>query len=632
MLERGLAAAQSRLQSFGKGVAMVGAGIGAAGAAITAPFMASMGIFTGWGAEMREGMRETGIGFEQLDYLMDSLHVGMDALIPATAKVSEFLVAAAGGSVSATAALGELGLTVNELSSMSQGDRLQTIAERIGDIADASRRISLQRDFFGKHGLALDVQGGAEGMQQRSARRDYVEGTPGQGDMQLAASTERLFKEMLDAIKSVWREIGATAAPAMKEFYTYIIDAAVVVRNFVTENRELLGVMFRIGGILLGVGSAVGVLGGAIYGAAYAFAFLSGAISIVGGVLNFLWGIVAFGGWAILTAATYAWGAATAIASGIATAAIWTFWAAQSVVFTSALATMVLYDAAVWIWGATVAIASGIASAAIWLHANASSIAMIGVTGFFIAVSAASVAWSMITVAASAVATAAMWAYSLAMGIGSVVSFALFLALAVATIAWGFITAVASAVASAAMWVYNAALAAATAVAAFFSVTQGLGAVATLAMGAASIAASVGALILKVATWLLAAAVTVATGGINLLIAALVALVIAFAAVVVAFLVVTPLVTFGLMAYAIFMGIIKVVGDMGATVGSAFGQIWTTLASTGARIAAGFSTLMSGLVSTATSAWGGIMDAFAVNDMELLWEIIKATAILAWAQ
>lgn len=280
-LERGLQMAQVKMQSFGKGIAIAGVGIAAAGSAIVAPFMAGLAVFTSWGSEMREAMRDTGISFQELDDLMDGLNVGAEELVPAVAKMSAVLTDAASGSVSANNSLRELGLTIGELSSLSQGERVQRIAEALGNVADESKRISLQRDIFGRGGLALNVSGGAAGMQERRERRDYLEGTPSSGDMALAASTGKLFKEMNLAIAAIWREIGAAAAPVMKQFYTFVIDIVVRVRKWVEENRALLTTIFYLADKLILVGSVIAGVGTAIYVAAYAFTFISGAMQIV---------------------------------------------------------------------------------------------------------------------------------------------------------------------------------------------------------------------------------------------------------------------------------------------------------------------------------------------------------------
>lgn len=322
-LVAGLAAAQKKFQDWGKGIAVIGAGIAAAGAAVTAPFLAGLAVFTAWGGEMRTGMRETGIGFAQLDYLTKGLGVSTEELVPAVAKMSSFLLEAANGSDTANQALAQLGLTLGELSAMSQGDRVQRLAEALGGVADASKRIGLTRAIFGRGAMDLNVSGGAAGIAARAARRDYIEGKPSEGDQQLAAETAKLFSEMAMAIKAIWREIGAAAAPVMRDFYQLVIGVLVPVREFITANRDTLTIVFRVADAMVTFGAAIVFVGGVVYAAGYAFAFLSGIVTIVGAALSWAagWAYFAATGFGVLKLVSLAY---AAVMLGV-NAVVWLF-------------------------------------------------------------------------------------------------------------------------------------------------------------------------------------------------------------------------------------------------------------------------------------------------------------------
>jgi hypothetical protein len=306
-LMKGLAAAQAKVQAWGKGIAEIGAGVAASGAAVTAPFLAGL----------------------QLTYLTQGLHTTTEQLQPAIAKMSTFLHEAANGSVEANAALRTLGLTIGELNGLSQGDRLQRIAESLGNVADQGERIRLQRAILGRNAQAFNVEGGREGMRERAARRQRVEGAPTEGDQQMAAATSRAFHEMSAAITSIWREVGAAAAPVMREFYNIVLEVAIAVRQFITTHRDTLTIVFRVADAMVTAGTIIGILGGVIYGASYAFAFLSGAVAIVGTALGVLWGWATFAasGFGVLTLWTWATTAA-AMAYNVVAAIMNIAWAA----------------------------------------------------------------------------------------------------------------------------------------------------------------------------------------------------------------------------------------------------------------------------------------------------------------
>lgn len=316
-LEAGLAAAQKSFQSFGKGIAAAGAGIAAIGASITAPFLYGLNTFSDWGSEMRTTMRQTGIGFEQLDYLMDSLRVTGEELVPMVSHISQVIVEAAQGSQQANDDLRALNLTVGELASLSHGDRIQRVAESIGAIGDATTRIRLTRGILGRSGLAANLEGGAAGMRERAARMDYLEGQPTQADQSMAAAYAVAQKELAIAIKGIWREIGAAAAPAMTDFFNLLIRVAVAAREFVTQNRAIFEIVFRVADVMATAGAAIGALGVAVYGASYAFSFVSGAIGIISGLIGTIGTVLYFasGAFVVHKIAVIAWGVAISLAT-----------------------------------------------------------------------------------------------------------------------------------------------------------------------------------------------------------------------------------------------------------------------------------------------------------------------------
>ncbi len=311
-LTKGLAAAEAKFQAWGKGIMSLGAGISAAGAAITAPFLYGLSVFTSWGDEVSMAMRQTGLSFQQTENIMRGTRTTTEELVPAFAHLSQFIVQAAHGSQEAATALQTMGLSVADLLAMDPAARFDAIANSIANIGDANQRIAMQRTIFGRGGLALNLEGGQAGMNQRRERAEYLTGSPTDADRALAKETSKAFKEMGAAIQAVWREIGAAAAPVMRDFFQLVTRVVVEVRKWVTENRELLNIIFRVADAAVTVGAVIVGVGTAVYGASYAFAFLSGAIAITKGFLLALWGATIFAvtGFGIAKVATLLWTAA----------------------------------------------------------------------------------------------------------------------------------------------------------------------------------------------------------------------------------------------------------------------------------------------------------------------------------
>lgn len=292
-LVKGLDAAASRFKQFGSYVASIGAGIAAAGAAITAPFINGLSAFSAWGSEMTSTMRATGMEMLEMDELMDGLGNTMDgtstsaeSFIAAVAKMSEFMASARSGSAEANAALQAMGLSLSDLEGMTQSERMMAFADGLDRISDAGQRIALQRDVFGRGGLALNVQGGSAGIRARAARQDEVEGQLTEEDQQLAREYTQAMNEMKLAIAGVWKTLGAAAAGSARDWLKVLTEIIIVVRKFIEDNREMIGIIFNVGLALTAVGTSITILGGIFYAAGFAISFFSGLVSLTGTILG----------------------------------------------------------------------------------------------------------------------------------------------------------------------------------------------------------------------------------------------------------------------------------------------------------------------------------------------------------
>ncbi len=321
LLQKGLSEAQASLQTWGKSIMAIGASVAAIGVMIAAPFLQGLDVFSQWGNEVRTTMRQTGMEFETLDVLMDGLRVSGEELVPAVAKMDEFLLSAGNGSREANQALREMGLSLEELQQASQGDRVMMLADGLSRISDAGLRIARQRDVFGRGGLSLNIEGGATGIRARAERADELEGVQTPEMLRQAQEYNRAMREMKMATNGIWMSLGAAAAPVMTDFFRMITQIIVGVRQWMDANRPLLTMIFYFADKLILLGTVIGFVGSAVYAASYAFAFVGGAISIVGGVISTFVSL-ASGGFGLLTLLSWGWGAATFAAGMIATGAL----------------------------------------------------------------------------------------------------------------------------------------------------------------------------------------------------------------------------------------------------------------------------------------------------------------------
>lgn len=284
-LEAGLAAASAKLKSWGTSVMAMGAGLAAGASAMLAPFLQGLQVFSEFGTEAVSAMRMTGMAFEELDEIMDGMRVSSEELVPAVAKMSAFITEAAQGGREATRAFDALGLSIDEMSGMSQGDRVMRIADALNGIADAGRRIQLQRAVFGRGGLALNITGGAEGIRERAARADRLN-PESAADVELARRYNEAMRDMKEAIKGVWMELGRAAIPMMTEFAKFMTEIIVSARQWMEANRYLIEVLVRVADKVVLVSSVVVGLGIAMYVLGTAIGYVNGnLLALVGGGL-----------------------------------------------------------------------------------------------------------------------------------------------------------------------------------------------------------------------------------------------------------------------------------------------------------------------------------------------------------
>lgn len=409
-LEKGLAAAQATFQAWGKSIAISGAAIGAAGAAITTPFLMALGVFAGVGQEFTIASRRVGIEFGQLQQLSHATGGDLDTLSGSLDKMDSFLQSVANGSEEAARSLAMMGLSFEDLNRMNQHDRFLALADGLNRIADAGQRSAVRRQVLGRGAGTLNISGGAEGIREREARAIELGRVFSPQDQAAVQAYNLAQRELSATMTALWSTIGATIAPFMTEFTQLVTQIVQHIRNWVNENRELVLLIFRVGDVMVTAGTVIGVLGGIIYGLSYAFTFVSGAIGIVSSVLSFilapaialisfgftvLWGILNFaaGGFGIITLASWAWSAATVASSVIATAAMWA-WAAGVIAWKIIVAGAYAAAAAVYLaftWGAAAAmiaykiavlagsVATFLFSLVMWETAAATTVATAGI-------------------------------------------------------------------------------------------------------------------------------------------------------------------------------------------------------------------------------------------------------------
>lgn len=308
-LEKGLDAAAARLKSFGASTFQLGASIAAAGTLITGAFLGSLMAFVDIGSQLQDMSDRTGVAVEELSALRfaaeqssataEDLQTGMRAM-------SNFLDAANQGSSTARRALDELGISLNELNSMSQTQRFMRFADAIARIEDPAKRSALAADIFSRSGMALMpmLRQGSAGLRDMMQNAERLGVVMSGEDAAAAEALGDQFSALGTQIKFLAVQIGAAIAPLAKEFLTPILNIIGGVVHWIKENRELVRTIFFVGLSLVAIGGTIMAIGGAIIGVGLVCAALSTALAglaaaapIAGvallGLIGFLIGTVA---------------------------------------------------------------------------------------------------------------------------------------------------------------------------------------------------------------------------------------------------------------------------------------------------------------------------------------------------
>lgn len=436
IFNRVIEASKAKLESLGRSAVAFGALLAGAGASITGVFMHGINVASEWSEEMIRAMRATGIGFGELDELMDGMRVNGEQFTALAARVSHAMHEAFTDPASEAAQrLGALGLTVADLQGMTLDQRIMSLADAIDRLPDAGERLNAMRTFFRNTGVR--IEGGAAGIRERAARADQIEGVRTDADVRALDEYNEAMKELKLAASGFWLSLGTSAAPVMRDLLVQVTQIIVSTREWMDANRPLLTLVYQIGLGLVAAGTAITAFGGGLLAAstligfgtaalgvmwgwlqtivlspvmlvfragalasAAAMAVWSSAVAVGGAVIGGVMAIIK-SGFGLLTLASLAWAATTTIASAVASAAMFAF----NLILLPVGGTMGALKIASALWGVSMFAATTLVSAGMAAY-KLMTLAATGATGGF-------------TIGALA-AKAATWLLNVALGVANV--------------------------------------------------------------------------------------------------------------------------------------------------------------------------------------------------------------------
>lgn len=292
-LIKGLQGALARLKAFGANLQNIGASIRNAGLRMTAigaglvtPLLASAKGFAEMGDQLDKMSQRTGVSVEALSELGHAATLSGASLEDVETGIRHMqrsIANAIGGSKEAAEALASLGLTAEQLQTLSPDQQFEVIGQRLTAIQDPAQRAAAAMEVFGRSGTnLLPMMGDLAALRAEARRLGLVMSTE---DAKAAATLNDAMDRMWATIRRLVVTIGSALAPLLTEWSEKLSGLISSARNWLSENKGLVVSILKIGLALIGAGAAFTVLGSIISGVGTIFGVFA---SVASAALGFL--------------------------------------------------------------------------------------------------------------------------------------------------------------------------------------------------------------------------------------------------------------------------------------------------------------------------------------------------------
>lgn len=265
-LEAGLKRAQAQLSAFGGSVRSLGLKFAGVGAAMLTPLAAAAKIFADYGDSVAKAARRTGITTEslsELQFAAGQSGVEVSSLENGIRRMQRTIYDAGRGTSTATDALGELGITVEQLNKLSPEEQFTRLGDALSRIEDDTQRAAVAMTVFGRSGTEMLplFENGAAGVELlRKEARELGLSLGGED----AAAAERLTDAMSrvkNTMRAVSVTIGAALAPALEAILARVTNVVIAIREWIGRNQGIVTAVATMGAALVGLGAALTAIG-----------------------------------------------------------------------------------------------------------------------------------------------------------------------------------------------------------------------------------------------------------------------------------------------------------------------------------------------------------------------------------
>jgi len=281
-MQRGLARARARLQHFSQDVQALGMQMTTAATGILAPMALAMKSFADVGDRIGKMAKRTGLSVEAVQSLGHAAErSGTDAetLEKGVRRMSRTVWDAERGLSTANDALGELGLSVADLSGLSPEKQFKAIADALSHVEDASRKSAVAQQIFGRSGTQLIpmLKDGRQGIEDLQQTFEDLGVTLSKEDVKVAEVFTDTLGDLLVQFKYGAALLGSALVPAVEDLTESAEKWLKESAAWVKENRALI---FSWAKFALNLGKWLALAGGGLI----VIGKLAGSLSALVGV------------------------------------------------------------------------------------------------------------------------------------------------------------------------------------------------------------------------------------------------------------------------------------------------------------------------------------------------------------
>ena len=297
-LVKGLQKAGKKLKAFGDTIAGWGKKLAGVGTAIAAPLVGFAKAFASGSKELQTLSQKTGIGvaaLSELAYAAQLSGTDMETLEVGIKRMQKTIYQAATGSKSATEALAQLGLTVEDLRGLSPDQQFKLIADKLAAIQSPAVRAAMAMAIFGKSGTQLlpMMNKGAAGIEAMQEEARKLGLTASETGVAVGVKLEEALTTLWKVLQKLASTLGSAVAPLLTDFANWLIDIVVKATAWIKQNKELIVTIFKValvvvgaGMALIGLGYAITTLGSVLTGLATIVATVYGAMEVMIAVIS----------------------------------------------------------------------------------------------------------------------------------------------------------------------------------------------------------------------------------------------------------------------------------------------------------------------------------------------------------